>query len=1237
MSMSGGNTTGQTAQKVVGFLSTWNQECGLATYARYLLNEYEPGSYVVLGEQTERAIVAADEPFVERCWRRGSTDFSKLEESILKRNVGLLHLNCHYSFFPQPAFSQFMSRMQQRGIACIVHLHNVYQVDQQILGLVSAADRVVVHSPESRLEVIANGADPDRVVVLRHGVQVVAELDERARQNLRLKLQMPVGERIVLAFGFIQPHKGMEGVIEAVARLRDRGVAARGYIAGKANEDDPYSREYVQELHRMAELLHVTDRVVFLDRYLSEVEVTEYLTAADLVIMNYRSQHFEASGACSLALGAGALVAASIAPPFVPFGDAVWHITSGYTAALSAEILLTNSKLRDTIKHNAQAYCKEYAWPKVVDRVANIYAQLGFSLAIRKKEKPVESKVTVSSPRKQMRVLMQMRPNAFTQRGGDTVVMDQLAQGLKERGVEVVVDPEGKEQPAQFDLVHLFNFALAEHTKALAQRAKQANVPYVVTTLYEDTPAYRNQAIAQAMQLVNYVERGQNASWWEQQAVDVTKVKAAERFENSWTAENAAALFPNGSQEAKALKRDYPRCAAMREVKLGHEIGAEGSPELFVQAHGVNDFVLCVGRFEFRKNQLMLLKALEHSDIPVVLASGGFSYDADYDRAVRSFKRRGKTIIVDRLSPQMLASAYAAAKVHALPSWYELPGLVSLEAAHHGCSVVVTQLGTASDYFGPHAFYCDPWSESSICNAVTAAYYAPKNAELQRLARAYTWSQTIDQTLKAYEEIMGVQNKTNRSESTTVSPQAWAPPMATTAPAGFDETLAQGEAAAMSERWDDAHRLLDEALHQNPQSCRAHKAKGTVLLAQGQQRLARPYFERANAIDAKDPRAMSGIGMCDLRDGNIEGAYQSFQRSLMIDPKHLTSLLQFMECSYKLGRYQDLEQALRRYAAERPEDVEMQFCLAGVCYKLGYVSEAQRICDDVLKAKPQHVGAKELQALLTKPSVNAITAPKIAERVTAGFAGTITPQGSVATPMAGSAFDTEMFKLEELKRERNVKEALEGCRKVKERASSAQERERVMTLEAECCVLTEDLPTAIGLYQQVLTLNPQAPRALCGKGALAAHSGRWEEARSLFAEALQIRPEYDVALAGMGLCCSWFKQHEQAWDFYMRAVRVNPENARALLGIIELGYPLKRLSDVESAVRAYLEMHPLDFEFLYALAGCLYAEGKYEEASEEIKKITLFEPSNQRALELQRMIDEQRVTAAPSQTRALHA
>lgn len=64
--------------------------------------------------------------------------------------------------------------------------------------------------------------------------------------------------------------------------------------------------------------------------------------------MNYRSQHYKL-GACSLAVGAGAVVLSSLAPPFSPFGDAVWHLSAGYPVPLSVELLLSRPALgRDT-------------------------------------------------------------------------------------------------------------------------------------------------------------------------------------------------------------------------------------------------------------------------------------------------------------------------------------------------------------------------------------------------------------------------------------------------------------------------------------------------------------------------------------------------------------------------------------------------------------------------------------------------------------------------------------------------------------------------------------------------------------------------------------------------------------------------------------------------------------------------------------------------------------------------
>ena len=47
-----------------------------------------------------------------------------------------------------------------------------------------------------------------------------------------------------------------------------------------------------------------------------------------------------------------------------------------------------------------------------------------------------------------------------------------------------------------------------------------------------------------------------------------------------------------------------------------------------------------------------------------------------------------------------LADLYQGARVHILPSWFETTGLVSLEAALSGCSVVSTERGHAEEYLG---------------------------------------------------------------------------------------------------------------------------------------------------------------------------------------------------------------------------------------------------------------------------------------------------------------------------------------------------------------------------------------------------------------------------------------------------------------------------------------------------------------------------------------------------------
>jgi glycosyltransferase involved in cell wall biosynthesis len=262
------------------------------------------------------------------------------------------------------------------------------------------------------------------------------------------------------------------------------------------------------------------------------------------------------------------------------------------------------------------------------------------------------------------------------------------------------------------------------------------------------------------MCLTEYVRRGQDKQLLSDALKILPHLVPAPIQDNSWSATHAESLIASGLHEASVLRRDYPTTKRIDICHFGSAITtAPVSPELFINTFGVQDFVLCVGRIENRKNQLMLMHALEESDVPLVLLAGAGSYEVDYADAVRQFQRRGETVIIDELSPEMIASAYAASRVHALPSWYELPGLVSLEAALYGTNVVATKNGTAADYFGPLAFYCEPHNPESIRNAVEAAYSTPKSEPLKQplkhCAERFTWQRCAEELLQIYQQILG--------------------------------------------------------------------------------------------------------------------------------------------------------------------------------------------------------------------------------------------------------------------------------------------------------------------------------------------------------------------------------------------------------------------------------------------------------------------------------------------------
>lgn len=344
-----------------------------------------------------------------------------------------------------------------------------------------------------------------------------------------------------------------------------------------------------------------------------------------------------------------------------------------------------------------------------------------------------------------MKVLFVFRDNSLTCPAGDSVQMRETLRALKALGVNAqsVITSELKdltpEMVAGLDRVHLFDLIPVEETLRQAAWARQAGKPVALSTIYWDPGEFFDHDASGLT----------GREWWERTAPMRRELIAM-----------CDLLLPNSAAETALLVREFgpetaSRCVVVPNAVDPSTLGAR--PEAFRRRLGhAEPFVLCVARVVRRKNQLALIQALRGTGLRLVLA--GPPNDPVYERECRQ-AAGPEVCFAGALTSSETASAYAAARVHVLPSWYDTPGLVSLEAGLQGCRVVTTDRGPSREYFGDRVWYCSPTSPESIRRAVLAAWHSPGVSALQRhILDHFTWEKAALATLSAYKKAGAVQH-----------------------------------------------------------------------------------------------------------------------------------------------------------------------------------------------------------------------------------------------------------------------------------------------------------------------------------------------------------------------------------------------------------------------------------------------------------------------------------------------
>ena len=180
-----------------------------------------------------------------------------------------------------------------------------------------------------------------------------------------------------------------------------------------------------------------------------------------------------------------------------------------------------------------------------------------------------------------------------------------------------------------------------------------------------------------------------------------------------------------------------------------------------------DDFILCVGTIEPRKNLLTLVRAFaellrntEHQPQLVIAGPKGW-LTAEFDLAVAEANFGDRLRLIGYVGDEDLRALYSSCKAFVYPSLYEGFGLPPLEAMACGAPVIASRIAAHVETLGAHAHLFEPTDERALAKVI--ATLLENQNERNRVARSgiehaarFTWEETAKLTLKTYAELLQV-------------------------------------------------------------------------------------------------------------------------------------------------------------------------------------------------------------------------------------------------------------------------------------------------------------------------------------------------------------------------------------------------------------------------------------------------------------------------------------------------
>lgn len=355
----------------VGWVTTWNQRCGIATYSSHLIRENFKHEVFIFAPHVDSK-AGQDSGNVIRCWHQNDRDnLDELFDSVCAYDLDAIDIQMNTYFYDYDSLFDFVKKVKSKNLIVTLTLHSTLS-DEERKSLVNLrtcldlVDRVFVHSVDD-LNRLKSAGVVSNAMLFPHGI-----INDRPNFN---QISKDKGRKRIASYGFALPHKGIEQLIDAYANISKRRDDVE-LVLLNAEHNDPSSSKFIEEMKIKIFELGIADQVEFINDFLPDQECLNILGGASVIALPYQKTGESSSGAVKVAIASQAPVIVSPLSIFDDVKNAVDYFEGTDVTSVECGIVHILDGKRSRTQADVEEWCEAHSYSVISNWKFNVIESL---------------------------------------------------------------------------------------------------------------------------------------------------------------------------------------------------------------------------------------------------------------------------------------------------------------------------------------------------------------------------------------------------------------------------------------------------------------------------------------------------------------------------------------------------------------------------------------------------------------------------------------------------------------------------------------------------------------------------------------------------------------------------------------------------------------------------------------------------------------------------------------------